>query len=514
MKNASRIIMAAAIVLLMVFSAAVPGFAADDDGKIIIENHNEAVSMANHTYEAYRIFADTVDATGNHNYTLTDAFKPYFEDANNVTLTDDMGEDIDAQAYTYVSTCSDLPGFAKAIYEWATGGSVNIDPTGDVTVTDATATSAEIKDLPYGYYLVYDKGTSNTGAEAGEQAIANIALTTAVPEGTIVLKASVPSIEKKITGASDTATNAASDTGEAAVSAEVGKHISFQIDSAVPDLTNYTAYTYEVKDTMSASLDPDKNVKVTIGTDELTAGTDYSVTYSGQVTTVTVFFDTLKRYDKDTPITITYSAQLTADATVYPSATPNSNSAVLTYSNKVDDTSSTGSTPPSTVQAHLFPLVISKINPDNEGLAGAEFTLKDKDGNLVVFVQDATNANKYTVSTTETATDDNTKVTSGDDGKIYISGLVAGEYTLTETKAPDTYNKLKETIAVNIVPTYNDEDGSVVSVSGTAVSVVNRSGQELPSTGGIGTIIFTVGGAAIMITAAVLLIKRKKTAAE
>ena len=187
---------------------------------------------------------------------------------------------------------------------------------------------------------------------------------------------------------------------------------------------------------------------------------------------------------------------------------------MLTYSNKVDDTSSTGSTPPSTVQAHLFPLEISKINPNNEGLAGAEFTLKDKDGNLVVFVQDATNANKYTVSTTETATDDNTKVTSGDDGKIYISGLVAGEYTLTETKAPDTYNKLKETIAVNIVPTYNDEDGSVVSVSGTAVSVVNRSGQELPSTGGIGTIIFTVGGAAIMITAAVLLIKRKKTAAE
>ena len=164
MKKTSRIIMAAAIVLLMVFSAAVPGFAADD-GKIIIENHNEAVSMANHTYEAYRIFADTVDATGNHNYTLTDAFKPYFEDANNVTLTDDMGEDIDAQAYTYVSTCSDLPGFAKAIYDWAKAQ--NIAATGDVTVPNTGADSAEIKDLPYGYYLVYDKGTSNTGAEAG-----------------------------------------------------------------------------------------------------------------------------------------------------------------------------------------------------------------------------------------------------------------------------------------------------------------------------------------------------------
>ncbi|MBE6835123.1 MAG: isopeptide-forming domain-containing fimbrial protein [Ruminococcaceae bacterium] len=498
MKKTARILLTVVLAVLVLTAMAVPGFAAT--GSITITNSNDAVSMNGHTYKAYKIFDVTYNADKSvYDYKIAPAFVDYFEDLN---LAASLGEDLDARAYSYVSSISGdaaLQAFAKDIYghKGAAAGSVTAD----------NANNAVISGLETGYYLVYDEGNAAPGNNA-EKAIANIALTTTDPDATIVLKASVPTIDKKITGVSDAASNAASATGEDAVSATINQHVSFQIDSIVPDLTGYTNYTYKVSDTMSDALIPDQNAKVTIGTDNVTASS--TIVYSGQTMTITVPFSVLKTYAKDTPITITYSARVSADANIYPDATGNSNQAELEYSNNVDDLTIKETTPPSEVKIYLFTIDVTKVNDKNEKLAGAKFVLKDSSNNYIPVVL---SSGRYKVSDTLAATEANATVISDANGKIYIDGLAEGTYTLTETEAPATYNLLKDPVTVTIAATY-DADGNCTAVTGNTKTVVNKAGGLLPSTGGMGTIIFVVSGIVVMLAAVVVLAakRRKETA--
>lgn len=498
MKNKAKVISAAILALFVLFTTALPTFA-EDTGTITITNSNEAVSMNGHTYKAYKIFDVVYDsATGNYDYTIAAPFGAYFD---TLSLDASLGSDADARAYAYVSAISGdaaLQEFARAIYEYK--------GTAAGSVTSTSATSAVIEGLAPGYYLVYDEGNA-TAATNAEKAIANIALTTAAPDATIVLKASIPTVEKKITGVSDTAVNDTAATGSDGVTASINQHVGFEVDSIVPDLTGYTNYTYKFTDTMSAGLTPDRNVKVTIGTDDVTD--ESTIAYDGQVTTVQVPFDVLRRYEKDTPVAVTYSATVNANASIYPSATGNTNDVSLEYSNNVTDETIKETTPPSSVNVYLFTLDVTKVNSKDEKLPGAKFVLKDSDGNFIALTS---NEGRYKVSDDEAvvASETTATVVSDANGKIYVDGLAAGTYTLTEIEAPEGYNLLNDPVEINIVATYND-DGEVTSVTGNVKTIVNKAGGLLPSTGGIGTYIFTFGGAAIMIAAAgVLLFKKKK----
>ncbi len=495
MKNTAKVITAAVLALFVLFSMALPSFA-EDNGTITITNSNEAVSMNGHTYKAYKIFDVTYDAEkSTYDYTIAEPFTSYFEGLN---LPATLGEDLDARAYSYVSAISGdaaLQAFANDIY--GSKGSA----AGSVTATNAN--SAVITGLANGYYLVYDEGNASA-ADNAEKAIANIALTTAAPDATIVLKASVPTVDKKITGVSDTATNASSATGSDGVDAKINQHVGFQIDSIVPDLTNYTTYVYKFTDTMSVGLTPDQNVKVTIGSDDVTS--DCDITYNGQVTTVSVPFDVLSNYAKDTPVAVTYSATVNANAKVYPSTDGNSNEATLEYSNNYNDETIKETTPSSTVNVYLFSLDITKVNSKNEKLPGAKFTLQDEAGNYIPLTQAD---GRYKVSDTLAATDANATVVSDANGKIYVDGLAGGKYTLTEIEAPANYNLLKDPVEIEIVATYN-ADGEVTAVTGNEKTIVNKAGGLLPSTGGIGTYIFTIGGAVLMIAAVVILLSKKR----
>lgn len=502
MKKTSKILIVTVISLFLLFSMMVPAFAGT--GTITITNSNEAVSMNGHTYKAYKLFDVTYDSVANtYDYTIATEFVPYF---TSLSLDASLGEDLDARAYSFVSSKTgdaELQSFAKNLYD-------NYIDTNSIAhagqVVSSSATTATITGLDNGYYLVYDAGNAAAGNNA-EKAIANIALTTAAPDATIVLKASVPTIDKKATAVTDAATNDASATGNNGISAVIGKHVGFQIDSIVPDLTNYTNYTYKVTDTMSAGLLPDQNVKVMIGTDDVTAQS--TIEYNGQKTTITIPYAVLSNgYVKDTPITITYSATVTPDAVVYAGSQSqySSNDATLQYSNNVDDLTSTETTPSETVKVYLYSIDITKVNDKNVKLQGAEFTLKDNAGN---FIPVSLSGGRYKVSDTLAATAANATVTSDANGKVYIDGLAEGTYTLTETKAPATYNLLKNPVSITITATYN-ADGTVASVAGNTATVVNKAGGILPSTGGIGTVIFTVCGIVVMLGAVLLLTFKKR----
>lgn len=208
---------------------------------------------------------------------------------------------------------------------------------------------------------------------------------------------------------------------------------------------------------------------------------------------------------------------------------------MLLYSNDPSDSSSTEDSTPDIVPVYSFDILIHKfyINSDGnqQSLAGAGFKLYSKtecsendelkleklaeaDGNVVYQL----NANKAA---------DSVEAMSPATGNIQIKGLDANKkYYLKETKTPDKFNSLLGPIEFEIVPSYAS-DGKTLdaynihytynshseNTTDNVLNVENKTGEELPNTGGMGTVIFTVGGLAIigiMVGFSVMSKKKKK----
>lgn len=114
------------------------------------------------------------------------------------------------------------------------------------------------------------------------------------------------------------------------------------------------------------------------------------------------------------------------------------------------------------------------------------------------------------------------KLTSNELGQFEIAGLAPGKYTLVETKAPDTFvdaTKAKLEFEFEI-----KADGSQAvtdidfgaddkeATNDNAQKVINKK-VSIPQTGGIGTVIFTAIGLAIMASAIIAIKKRQATEA-
>ena len=103
-----------------------------------------------------------------------------------------------------------------------------------------------------------------------------------------------------------------------------------------------------------------------------------------------------------------------------------------------------------------------------------------------------------------------TEITTDTTGKFTIKGLDSATYYLTEKEAPAGYNKLAGPVTITISDT-GVVNGTTDAPQGVdEVKVLNQSGTELPSTGGMGTTIFYVLGSILVIGAAVLLVTRKR----
>ena len=154
-------------------------------------------------------------------------------------------------------------------------------------------------------------------------------------------------------------------------------------------------------------------------------------------------------------------------------------------------------------EINLCNLRLIKTNDDSKKLEGAEFTLySDKDCTKVI-----------------------DKAITNSDGKINFDRIVVGDYYLKETKAPDGYRLLEDTIKVSLKPIdgtfkflINDKeiqnDGNYTLAiennlyTGT-MTIVNERGNLLPATGSGTMIILVAAGCTFMATAIVLSKKRK-----
>ena len=493
------------LVLVMVFALATTAFAEETAYSITINN-----SAKDHTYEAYQIFTGDLSGTTLSNIVWGSGVS----EAGQTALGDAA-----AKAET-LKTEADAKAFAKAVAPYLTtaAGSAN-------TVTDGKYV---ISGLAAGYYLVKDQDGSLTGdADAyTEYIIKVVSDTTATP------KSSVPTVEKKVKDTNDS-TGVTSDWQDSA-DYDIGDSIPFQLKATLANnVSSYTTYKVVFHDTLSKGLTYNNDAKVYIGGTETNGFTVTATVNADGTTTLTVSCDDVKALGagNSSVITVEYTAKLNENAVLGSAGNPNE--VYLEYSNNPNKSENgnneTGETPKDVVIVFTYKAIINKVDSENAPLTGAAFKLekliKGKDGAAGTW----TTVKEFTVDETTTS--------------FTFSGLDDGQYKLTETKTPAGYNTIDPiyfvieathdvTADAPTLKTLNAyltdangnkqtemKDGESVNIDlGTVdltagsitTTVVNKSGAQLPETGGIGTTIFYVLGGVLVLAAVVLLVTKKR----
>ena len=461
------------LALVMVFALATTAFATEPvtpttTGTITVDN-----PVADRTYTAYKIF-DVVydDARVNYSYTIKgdsewyNTVNGYATEANGLTLTPVA----DTTANTYVVTITDAfsaPKFAAALNAEVTG------KTGKTLTKAESANTAAVSGLELGYYFV----SSNTGALCN--------LTTTNPTVTIHDKNDMP-FEKT----------------DNKVSADVGETVNYTITGKVPDTTGFETYTYEIADTMSDGLTFKKDVKVTVGSADVTADCNVAYNANGNANSFTVTIPVMS-YQIGAAIEVTYTATVNEKAI----AVVSNNEAKLTYSNNPTDSESKTTTPAQKQEVYSSKIVIDKFETGKKTtkLPNAKFVLykevtTDAETSLVYYKW---NTDKKVEWVTDMAAA--TVMTTNDQGEATFGGLADGTYHLVETEAPAGYNPLTAPVPVTVAGSSTD----TTKLSVTA-EVENKTGTTLPTTGGMGTTIFYVLGAVLVLGAVVLLVTKKR----
>lgn len=329
----------------------------------------------------------------------------------------------------------------------------------------------------------------------------------------------------------------------------IGDKIPYRITVDVPkNITKLKTFT--VTDTPTNLTDDVDSIEIKCNDAAVTADA-YTKAAVGDGFTITFKPAQMAAYERQ-QLVITYNAKL--KDTAYNTTAGNQNTAKLEYSKNITPNATTDPDNPnkdkeegkntienSTV-VYTFAVKIVKTGVDGtetKPLANVEFDLYQE-------VPDGTDG--AITGTSVPAGLDNTKswkkiktLKTGTDGTVTHNGLSNGTYYLVETKTNDGYNLLKKPIEVILNVQYTTttktesawvEDGngqkqekskiekttftdSDSTTEGIKVQkVINKKGFTLPTTGGIGTFVFTFAGIAMMAAAVILLITGKKKKAE
>lgn len=447
-----------------------------------------------HTYEVYQIFTGDFDGKvlSNVKYgvngTKTAGTEVTAEELKRLT-------DVNVEGKTDQDKLDVIKTFAKLE-----------NPVATLTKTNTSYAAAP------GYYLIKDKDNTVGGNDAN-----TLYITKVVDDVAISPKSDVPSFQKKVKDTNDTT----GDTSNWQDSADydIGDEVPFQLKATLPSnyadyKTYYLAFHDAEEKGLSFNVD---SVKVAVnGTSVDTS--NYTVKTAKDLTdgcTFEVVFTDLKTAvaaaKNGSVITVDYTSTLTKQAVLGNQG--NVNKANLQFSNNPNseqggESTPTGETPWDKVIVFTYKVVVNKVKQNNEPLKGAAFKLekKLKDG------------------TTKTVNE----FIAGEDTSFTFSGLDDGDYVLTETATPAGYNTIKPitftvTADHQVEWTTGERTDVLTELNGNAASgeitftadetagslttnVVNVRGSNLPSTGGMGTVLLYVAGIAVFVLAGATLV--------
>ena len=499
MKNAMKRMFTAFVAVAVALTALVAvapaqALAATGSGTLTVSSANSEFN--NKTVTAWKMFDAVPSANGaNASYTLTAEWEPFFKGIEGMDAL--SGEKLSRSAVDHITKMKGDEGavaaFAKKASDWAKQQKLAATKTA-VAQKSGDNYVATFEGLAFGYYVVSPAGGS-TASRGTDAILANVVKA----QNPIELKSAYPTVDKKVEGSNH-------------ADAQIGDTLNFKLTSAVPNMAEYTEYAFAFKDTLSKGLTLNKgSIVVKIDGAQLVLDTDYTVEGtggSGQPTNLVIAmknFKNLHQKDAGKALTVEYSANVNEHAVA--GMDDAGNTVKLEYSNNPFDPSGKGETTEVVTHGYTFKFDIAKVDGETKApLAGVKFQLKKKGGDIVkLVVENAGDLNNPAVvrpakaDELDTASD---TVTTPESGKITFKGLDAGTYELVETETLDGYNKLDKPYEVTIEAKYN-QDGTLeswtVNNNGqNIVTIENNKGALLPGTGGMGTVLFTLAGAALI----------------
>lgn len=542
------------LALVMAFAMALPVSAANETSHTITITNEKS----GHTYEAYQVFkGDISDGK------LTNIEWGACVDGEAV-----LNDLVELEAYKDCKTAEAVADVLAGFGDNSTELDAFAEIVGAHLTTTVAGTSTEnassytISVNGDGYYLVKDKDASVTGSgDAYTKYILKV-----VGDVTVEAKAEAPHLEKKIVEGDDRV-----DANNASVGDTVNYELTSNVPSMdgydryyfiIHDtLSDGLTFNNDVaitvgnkqleKDTDFTVTQNGRSVKIVFNNFiqyKNQKDAQIKVSYSATVNENAIIGNT----GNPNEVYLEYSNN--------PNVSPKGENEPGSDDGKV-----TGETPKDIVITYITGIELIKVDESGNRLTGAEFEITGDKLNKVKTVKEvfteSTEGTYYKLKDgtyTETAPSDDTsskyestetkyvkseevewtttsesvkaKATVGSDGVLRFDGLAEGTYTIHEIKAPDGYNLLKEDIEVNITctePTTVTAEtneavwkytisGAVTAGETTAtdgivrITVENKSGATLPSTGGMGTTLFYVIGAILVIGAGILLITKRR----
>lgn len=530
------------LAMILTLSMSVTAFAA------ITPNSTQDVTVsgldADTTVSIYKVIDVQVNANGQPEdpmYTWTSGMAAWLANNANPTYRTYINTENNAVTTAFTETTAET--FRSF---WHDVEAAIKDPDGGITMNTAAVdqtvandqTSVIFSDMPMGEYLLSAKGgvkiyqpTTVLVIPGYDEEENDWTLGGAVVGTDSVMKGEAPDIEKEGT------------TEDGDKSVAVGDVVDYTLTADVPSYPEDAPYkTFIIGDTLGRGLTFNDDVTVYAGSvseDNVISDQYYDYTDDGKETfTVTFNTDFFNQASVPQQVIVTYSATVNDDAFEEDAL---GNGAFLGYNN---DPYTDGEYTPSETdeEVYTYGINVTKIAKEDpqKTLAGAQFELS-QDSTKLTFDETSQGSGIYKYNPDGT----NTTLTVNSNGVLQLQGLDEGTYTLTEIKAPDGY--VLPTGTVTVVITDNvisatqaaGEDGVIdaenVTTSGT-ISVPNGdddiqingnvisfkientsaedAGFNLPKTGGMGTMLFTIGGIVLMGGAVAIIVgmTRKKRA--
>jgi len=506
MKSIKRII-ALLLTAVMTMTMSVTAFAANSSCSLTV-NVKDGQNLQGQTINLYKLFDVTVSQDKkNYSYTVNkeDGYKSALVEVLGTKITAASKDEDIAKAVNDLgeNDSTGVQNFANKFTAKALTSNLAVTATSG-KITEENKTSYEFKNLDAGYYLVYV-----TGGKEIQSSLVTVDESTK----TVNLKTEAPSITKTANKPS----------------VNIGDVVTYTVIGSVPDTTGYEQYVYKIHDTLTNGLDfvndangtaleagaTTVNVKVAFKdagvTDAVKAPTTATLSGENKRTMALNLSEWVRanQANKGKEFTVTYYAKVNKAADV-----STKNNATLEYGNNPGETTTTT---PSEAKTPTYPLDIKKFakGEDNKKLAGAKFKLynesTDSEDNLIKV--SGSNGNYVVDPASSTTEFVSVESIEGKGYNLHVNGLAAGTYYLVETKAPEGYNKLTDSIKVTI--TKAGDTNWTVKKNDTAendkiIDVENSTGSILPSTGGMGTIAFTVVAALLVLGVAVSFIRDRK----